>query len=624
MTSYPQRTTVPPETPEFGDRYKLLKKLGAGGMGAVYKASDTSLEKTVAVKILLPGLSTETIIRFQQEARMAAKLDHPNIVKVLDFGQTPGGDLYLIMDYVGSVCLEDMIKKAGRLPLEQALPIFIQIAAGLQHAHSNKVLHRDVKPSNIMISEKHEEMNVQLVDFGLAKLQSDNQKLTTTGVRVGSPLYMSPEQAGGEEVDERSDIYSMGCLMFKALTGVPPLQGETYLDTIMMQRDELAPYLNEIDCGVDFPEYIEDLVAKALEKDPHERFQSARDLKHALMHALDVYAAAQRAAGVHIDDASVYAKRSNLDAALDISKKLMRHRVPIAIGTVCTILPISLFAFFLTSDLGETKPVHVSKIADGGVLNMHADHIMKEESENGWDGDLTEEQEEARLNKRWQRSRNWPTDSKGAPSGETSKGSGRSDIFHRQGNAGRHRPKHMDSVAMTKMLQQAATDPDPKIRKLSLDREVRAAVVSGTANTFLNDPEIQELFSEDKMRKITPLMSEVWTDPQLESVWLDPGVTDFIRSTKLSELWLSSPDSPELKRYRDNKQIVLLMKNNGYRMLVKDPAFQELLEDKRFQKLLSNRINIKIMRVMCAYEMKMRDEFADVFFPMSSDYSKPQ
>ncbi|MBX3075060.1 serine/threonine protein kinase, partial [Candidatus Obscuribacterales bacterium] len=167
MNSYPHRTTLPPESPEFVSRYQILKKLGAGGMGAVFQATDTTLDKLVAVKILLPGLSRENIIRFQQEARTAAKLDHPNIVKVLDFGQTPAGDLFLVMDYVGAQSLEDVQRRSKRLPVEEALPIFIQIAAGLHHAHVNKVLHRDVKPSNIMLCEKTPG-NVQLVDFGLA------------------------------------------------------------------------------------------------------------------------------------------------------------------------------------------------------------------------------------------------------------------------------------------------------------------------------------------------------------------------------------------------------------------------------------------------------------------------
>src|SRR5579885_840846 len=214
--------------PQFSSRYELNARLGAGGMGAVYKGYDHVLEKTIGVKMLLPSLKKEAAIRFHNEAKACAKLEHPNILKVLDFGQTPKGDFYLIMDYIEGRSLADVIKTSGPLEVGTALDVFCQICSGLQHAHSRGVLHRDVKPSNVMLAqEAGGNYQVKVVDFGIAKLKSDEQKLTTTGVRIGSPLYMSPEQARGEEVDHRSDIYSMGCLMFAALTGAPPICGES-------------------------------------------------------------------------------------------------------------------------------------------------------------------------------------------------------------------------------------------------------------------------------------------------------------------------------------------------------------------------------------------------------------
>lgn len=343
-SSYPRRTTQPPDTPSFGERYELVRKLGAGGMGAVYQAVDSALEKNVAVKILLPGLSADTIIRFQQEAKATARLDHPNIVKVLDFGQTPNGDLFLIMDYVGKSSLEDLIKREKRIPIERALPIFIQIASGLTHAHKNGILHRDVKPSNIMFSET-QDGNVQLVDFGLAKLEAGaSQKLTTTGIHVGSPLYMSPEQVSGVDVDVRSDIYSLGCLMFKTLTGKPPLQGKTAIETIMMQREEVPPLLSETDCGLEFSSEIEEIVAKTLEKDPADRFQSAEELKQALEGFRDLHKARQALAAsfaYSFDerlDPSNKMQTVSIDQAIQSARaKIIKHRKAILASAIVLV-----------------------------------------------------------------------------------------------------------------------------------------------------------------------------------------------------------------------------------------------------------------------------------------------
>src|SRR5579885_833583 len=222
MSSQPSPSGVSPQSPSFGERYELLKKLGTGGMGAVFMANDKLLGKVVAVKILLPGLSSEAVVRFQQEAKAAAKLDHRNVIKVLDFGSMPSGDLYLVMDYIDGRSLDQRLKAGGAMPLSEALPVFIQICAGLAHAHSHGILHRDIKPSNVMLPEDPSRP-IQIVDFSIAKMQSDEQKLTSTGTRIGSPLYMSPEQASGLAVDARSDIFSLGLLMYKTLTNELPL-----------------------------------------------------------------------------------------------------------------------------------------------------------------------------------------------------------------------------------------------------------------------------------------------------------------------------------------------------------------------------------------------------------------
>jgi Serine/threonine protein kinase len=273
-----------PNIPQFSTRYQLRAKLGSGGLGVVYLGYDNVLDKEVAVKLLLPGMRSETMVRFHKEAKTAAKVEHPNVLKVLDFGQAPNGELYLVMDYIDGVSLEQLIKTSGRVPVTSAIEIFCQICDGLQYAHSQDVLHRDIKPSNVMLESRSDGTYlVKIVDFGLAKLESDDQKLTTTGVRVGSPLSMSPEQARAEEVDHLSDIYSLGCLMFVTLTGQPPLKGETYIDTINKHIDEIPPRLNDLFEAPMFSTALEDIVEKTLRKEASERYHSAEELKQELL-----------------------------------------------------------------------------------------------------------------------------------------------------------------------------------------------------------------------------------------------------------------------------------------------------------------------------------------------------
>lgn len=265
---------------KFSSRYQLDRKLGSGGMGAVYRAYDSVLKKNVAVKLLLPSLNQNMAVRFQQEAKTAAKLDHPNIIRVLDFGQTDKGECYLIMEYLKGQTLEDMVKSNGPLEVDSALPIFEQICMGMQHAHSHGVLHRDVKPSNIMVNP--ESMHATIVDFGVAKFLSEDMSVTGKGKPLGSPAYMSPEQAQGQGVDIRSDIYSMGCLMYMTLVGEPPLYGSTSLETIKKQIEEPAPLLNDQPREGKFSDQLEIIVEKALEKNPDDRFSDFEELKQEL------------------------------------------------------------------------------------------------------------------------------------------------------------------------------------------------------------------------------------------------------------------------------------------------------------------------------------------------------
>ncbi len=263
------------------ERFEIIETIGSGGMGVVYKAFDRVLSNQVAIKVLGAGASDDFMIRFQNEARAFAMMNHPNLLMVRDFGVSEEGAPYLVMDFIEGKSLAQIVKQDGPLSFERALPIFLQICAGLAYAHGKGLLHRDIKPGNVMISgDESTGENVKILDFGLVKFQKQDQSLTTTGGGLGTPLYMSPEQARGDkEIDARSDIYSFGCLMFESLTGVPPIQEETALETLSKKSTVRAPLLEEASAERVFSQELEKIVARCLEIDPVDRFTSVDELR---------------------------------------------------------------------------------------------------------------------------------------------------------------------------------------------------------------------------------------------------------------------------------------------------------------------------------------------------------
>lgn len=228
----------------FADRYEIIARLGGGGMSTVYKARHTHMDKIVAIKVLQTnvGNTAESIKRFQLEAKATSKLEHPNVISIFDFGVNEDGRPYMVMEYLEGVSLSDLLDKKGRLPVNGLKEIFVPVCEGLTHAHQNGIVHRDLKPGNIMLAKtQNGGVNVKIVDFGLAKLVNSEQKLTQTGETFGSPLYMSPEQCLGKQLDQRADIYSLGCVLFECLTGQPPFVGASVIDTFNKHlRDRCA------------------------------------------------------------------------------------------------------------------------------------------------------------------------------------------------------------------------------------------------------------------------------------------------------------------------------------------------------------------------------------------------
>ncbi len=271
------------------DRYRVIALLGKGGMGAVYEVEQIYLGKVFALKAILKSATTETNIRrFQSEAKVYFALNHPNIISVYDFGLLNDDTPFLVMELLRGETLATRIKR-GAMSAEEILPIFSQICSGLRHAHEHNVIHRDIKPSNIMLLNTvsgDTNCSIKILDFGIAKLVQDDsenlQALTRTGEIFGSPIYMSPEQCSGGKIDKRSDIYSLGCVLFEALTGTPPFVGDNMLTTMVMHQSAPVPTLKEASLGEEFPQHLERMVARMLEKNPAQRYQDTAEIERHL------------------------------------------------------------------------------------------------------------------------------------------------------------------------------------------------------------------------------------------------------------------------------------------------------------------------------------------------------
>ncbi|HEY9789633.1 MAG TPA: serine/threonine-protein kinase, partial [Candidatus Obscuribacterales bacterium] len=237
--------------------YEIVGVLGTGGMSTVYKARQEQMARIVAIKVLHAHLSRDFVHlqRFKQEARLSTMLEHPNIAKLYAFSTTQDGQLYLVIEYCEGQTLREMIEKNRSFSWPQIQEIFQQICAGVGHAHSHGVVHRDLKPANVFIEVNSlEKFDVKLIDFGIAKIDAGDpemQKLTQTGVIVGSPHYMSPEQCTGEKVDGRADIYAIGCMLYHVLSGRPPFNGESHFELAQKHVAAMPPPLSEICATID-------------------------------------------------------------------------------------------------------------------------------------------------------------------------------------------------------------------------------------------------------------------------------------------------------------------------------------------------------------------------------------
>ena len=317
-------------------RYELQAVAGSGGMSSVYRARDTVLERTVAIKILHEHFSDDPayVERFRREARALAQLNHPNIVTVIDRGEYEGRQ-FIVFEHVEGDNLKELIEREGQLPVDQALGLVHQVARGLAFAHEHGVVHRDVKPHNVLIDE---DGVAKVTDFGIARSLEPADGLTETGTLLGTSEYISPEQASGHRVDERSDQYSLAAVLYELLAGEPPYTGQNFMAVALKHIQDPVPSVRDV--RPDVSPRLDAIVTRALAKRPEDRFPST-----------DAFMAALEAARADTDDAP--APDVGLTESIPLSRSLpppierSRRRIPfpivlalIAVGAVALVLAL--------------------------------------------------------------------------------------------------------------------------------------------------------------------------------------------------------------------------------------------------------------------------------------------
>ncbi|MEQ1762878.1 MAG: protein kinase [Pyrinomonadaceae bacterium] len=258
--------------------YKIVAKLGEGGMGAVYKGIDTMLDREVAIKALKPELASQTAIveRFRKEAVTLAKLHHPNIATLYAMFRH-GEELFMVLEYVRGQCLDEIISRRGAMDANEVMPVFCQILDGINHAHEFGIIHRDIKPGNMILTENG---TLKVLDFGIARLLGSN-RMTRAGNIIGTLEYMAPEQVKGLDTDARSDTYALGMMLYEVLTGRTPFDTDNEFELMKMQTEMMPPLPRSVNPNI--PVEVEGVIMRSIQKDPDHRFQTAGEFRDAVV-----------------------------------------------------------------------------------------------------------------------------------------------------------------------------------------------------------------------------------------------------------------------------------------------------------------------------------------------------
>ena len=269
-------------------RYKVISVIGDGGMGRVYLGEHVTLRKKIAIKVLKQEFCHDrtNVERFLQEARAASMIRHENIVDIIDFGEVPGGSVFFVMELLDGSDLADMIKELGRLPWLRTRNVLLQVVRALRAAHESGIIHRDMKPGNVFLTKRSSVADyVKVLDFGIAKVDDQNTGLTRTGAVFGTAGYMAPEQACGDPVDGRTDVYAVGCMMYEMLTGNTPFPGNNFMRVLTQHLNEPPRPPREAYPDADISEEVEIIILTALQKRPEDRFQDMGALEQAIAQA---------------------------------------------------------------------------------------------------------------------------------------------------------------------------------------------------------------------------------------------------------------------------------------------------------------------------------------------------
>jgi serine/threonine-protein kinase len=319
----------------LADRYHIMKKLGEGGMGQVYLAEHVKMGRRSAIKVMNPSMvhDPDAVARFNREAANASRISDSHVCAIYDFGETPDGLIYLAMEFIEGEPLTELIRQEGALPVARAADIAIQVAAALQAAHDLGIVHRDLKPDNIMLTRSRDGADaVKVVDFGLAKAvggEGGGQKVTRTGFVVGTPEFMSPEQLSGDKLDGRSDVYSLGLVLFNMLTGTLPFPADSVQEAMIKRLTDEPAELIEVRPDLHFPSGLQQTLDTALARTPVDRYQSAAKLAHDLASVTGLSRADAGAARP-----STLTDADDKTELIEPARVRTRSRVPIIVGVI--------------------------------------------------------------------------------------------------------------------------------------------------------------------------------------------------------------------------------------------------------------------------------------------------